>query len=350
MTQALVGSRGYASTLSTYDSIARRGFSGAVLLADPPPAGFQYEQQTVIYSGSGYSLQQGANPPVAVPDVFITPTTVTPGGYALQVNNDGTIEVFSGGDTSRQSFLYWRYDASLGVIDGPATCWVNEQPPVWGQAPVFTSLYIGSQVNINLAGNPYAVSPEGDSLVFSIISGGLPPGLSMSSSGQITGTGTQAGAFFPVIGATDITGTTTPASGVFSMQTQQIQLPNVADGYTRRYPKLKGRSNRPPPLNMDWQSLTTEEAEKLRRLDRKRRELWEGKPPQEEEDLSQFQINPDEEELPHRRPPLLREEAHPMVRALLGQPGNDDHEVYSMLDAETRHFIQVAQAALEALK
>ncbi len=205
---------GGLGTFGNVATILTDGLSTAQALPQPPLAGTQYEDQTVIYSGSGYSLQQGANPPVAYGDVFITPTTVSPGGYVLQVDNDGTIVVFVGGDTSRQNFPYSRYDISLNYADGPATCWINDFPPVWANSINLSGIIPSETITpVVLAAPQYATSIEGDTLTFSLASGSLPPGLSLSALGVISGIPTTTGTYLFTVSATDYAGKST-VSGV----------------------------------------------------------------------------------------------------------------------------------------
>ncbi len=196
-------------TFGNVATILTDGLSTSPYLPQPPLAGTQYKDQTVIYAGTGLSLQQGASPAIAIGDVFITPTTVTPAGYNLQVNIDGTIVVFAGGDTSRQYFSYSRFALSTKSLDGPAICWIDETPPVWISGVIIPTsqnnkIYPNVPITpINLAVG-YCASPWGDPLTFTLVSGSLPTGLSMSPSGIISGTPTQPGAFQFTVSASDL--------------------------------------------------------------------------------------------------------------------------------------------------
>jgi hypothetical protein len=315
------------------------GLAEYLLLAQPPAAGQQYTTQTTLYAGGGFSLQQGAVPAVAIGDIFITPTTVSPGAYQLQVNPDGTIVVYSGGDTSRQSFQYYRYDLSLNVIDGPGTVWLNEVAPIWNSAislPTSQAGQIFPGVPITPVYLPnYAYSTSGDVLTWALYSGALPQGLSIVGN-QIVGTPTAlaVGTSTFQLTAMDITGTSTPSPPCQITITSNVILPNVGDGYTRSYPRLRGRSNRQPPLNMDWQSVSSEEAEKVRRLDRKRAEEWRGPPEEPPEVPPDYQLRPIGGE-----PPF---EDWDLLRALHPAATQDDHEVRQMLNREVQDFLKMA--------
>jgi hypothetical protein len=167
--------------------------------------------QTAIYAGSGFALQQIATPISAIGDTWFT-TLTSPGGYIPQPQFDSTVVVFSGGDNSRQSFQAELYRAGTQVFDGPGTVWVNEIPPIWS-AVVIPGLNVGQpMVPFNL--NSVCVSTEGDTLTFAVASGALPPGLSLSVAGLITGTPTAVPpnpgggpvVFFVTFSATDSTG------------------------------------------------------------------------------------------------------------------------------------------------
>ncbi len=199
-------------------------YLGGAVAWDEAATGTQTVTQTVLYAGSGFSLQQGASPAVAVGDTFTAPLTVSPAGYTLQVNNDGTIEVFSGGNTSRQSFTYTRHILASNTTDGPATCWVNEVPPAWSRGVYVSTLVVGIPIApINLTA--YCSSASGDTLVFSLASGTLPSGLTLSA-GVISGTPTAAGTSNFMLSAIDYAGfsTLSPAS-TFVVASSPINVP-----------------------------------------------------------------------------------------------------------------------------
>lgn len=197
------------------DARVRRGFAAYTGLPQPPITGYQYE--TYAGSGAGLWLGSGSSPAVVVGDVFIAQLVTSPNGFQVQINSDGTIDIFAGGNTSRQELLYAIYRVAGNVIDPPTfpsstgIVWINEVGPVWNSAlilPNFTSgpIVVGTAITVTLQSSLYAVSPEGDPLTFSIASGSLPAGLSILS-GQIVGTPTNAVTTFFTLSATDITGT-----------------------------------------------------------------------------------------------------------------------------------------------
>ena len=199
--------------VGTYGDIATLitdGLASYVGLPQPVMAGFQYGTYTMTWAGNGYSLIQGDNPAAVLGDVYITQTVTTPGSYAVVIDSDATVQVLVGGDTSRQSFIYERYDLSLNAIDGPATVWVNEVGAIWANPLFLANLPVGTAITpISLAQAVYATSPSGDVLTFALASGNLPPGLALSFAGLISGTPTQAGSFQFTVNATDSASITT---------------------------------------------------------------------------------------------------------------------------------------------
>ncbi len=215
MSIATVLSEGLGS-FGNIATILGEGLSAYTGLPQPPPAGYQYTTCTST-SFTGASLEQGSSPAVAVGDVFIAQTRTTPSNYLVQVNGNGTFQVFAGGNGSRQSFLYSVYRVASNTIDGPARIWVNEIAPVWNSGinlptSQYSPILVGTAITpINLASAGYAASPLGDALVFSLATGSLPPGLTLSSAGVLSGTPTAVGSFPFTINATDSANVSVPS-------------------------------------------------------------------------------------------------------------------------------------------
>jgi hypothetical protein len=204
MSIATVISEGFVS--GSIAAIIKDGFASYTGLPEPPAAGYQYETVGSL-SYTGYSMQAGASPAVALGDVFILQEVTSPNSFVIEPNNNGTVEILAAGNTSRQSFLYERYRLSGGAIDGPATIWVNEAAPVWSRGINLTLPLSVAIAPIQLEPS-YASSVSGDTLVFSTASGALPVGLSYAGT-TIVGTVTNPGIYVFYINATDITGTST---------------------------------------------------------------------------------------------------------------------------------------------
>jgi len=189
----------------------------ALVPNQPTLPGFQYAICTTT-SFSGYSLQQGSSPAVAVGDYFVVSLTTQPNNFGIVVNGDGTVDINASGNTSRQSFQYYILRSATNVLDGPATVWVNEKPPVWAQA-INLTIPAGGAPSVNLATSAYASSPSGDVLTFALASGALPPGGSVTNAGILNpGPGTTPGTYTGTIAATDITGTATASAFTIVVQ------------------------------------------------------------------------------------------------------------------------------------
>lgn len=302
-------------------------------------SGYANQGQGILYAGSGFSLQQGASPAVQIGDTILASARTVPGNYTVTQNNDGTLIIASGGDTSRQSGTYILFRRITGTFDGPVPFYINEAAPVWGTGISLPNQSVGNGIaSINLAESPYATSPSGDTLSFAITSGALPAGLSLSSAGIISGNylGPPGTSFF-TIGATDLTGTTTvsPNSQITVFAANPIANPTTQDGLIKRHRRPK-----------DWQTLNAKEAAKLLRLDRKRRMRWEieRNPPLVEQPAT-LEALPALPTAPAQLDPR-------MIAALMSnRPHSDDErQIQALLAQEWAHFQQLAQQAQEYVK
>ena len=201
-----VGSFGNIATFIT------DGLSPYTGLPLPPMTGLQYQDcTTTTPSGSPpgpLTLETGNG--VSVGDVFIAQLITAPGSYSIVLNDDGTVDILSGGDISRQSFLYDIFYHSTNTLLGTGTVWINELPALWNGAINFGQFAGLPLAPISLT--EFASSPEGDTLTFALASGSLPPGITLNY-GVISGTfGTSSGTYQFTFSATDITGmlTTSP--------------------------------------------------------------------------------------------------------------------------------------------
>lgn len=227
--------RGYAS--SSLDAIVRRGYAAYTGLPQPPPSGYQYETCSTT-SYTGYSLQAGSSPVVVAGDVFVASLLTLPSSFAVTINNDGTLDIASGGNTNRQEVLYGIYRITGNALDPgnfPAStgvAWINEVGPSWtapvvlpnGPAPILVGVAITPVV---LQSPAYASSQEGDTLTFVVAAGSLPPGISISGT-TLAGAPTTVGTYSFALTATDITGTSaTSALGSFTISPNVAIVPNV---------------------------------------------------------------------------------------------------------------------------
>jgi hypothetical protein len=207
MSIATVISEGFVS--GSISAIIKDGFASYTGLPEPPASGYQYKTVGSL-SYTGYSMEFGSSPAVALGDIFILQDVTTPNSFVVEPNNNGTVEILASGSTSRQSFIYDIYRLASNTVDGPATIWVNEIGPHWANPLSVGNMISGLPISpINLASSTYAYSPEGDTLTFALVSGSLPLGLTLASNGIISGTPTVVALYTFVISATDSTGTTT---------------------------------------------------------------------------------------------------------------------------------------------
>lgn len=191
------------------NNLVTRGFAAYSGLPDPLTAGLTYA--TYKGGGAGDWLGAGASPAIVVGDIFSIGVT-SPGGYQPVLNPDGTVTFLVGGDPSRQSAQYNVFRPAFNSSDVNALVWVNEIGPTWGSS---LFLLLPAQVEItpiDVTDPLYAFSIEGDGMVVTLISGSLPPGLSLDPTGVISGTPTAVGVFTFILNATDSTGTARPSS------------------------------------------------------------------------------------------------------------------------------------------
>lgn len=292
-------------------------------------------------SFTGFSLLMGASPPAVLGDTFIVQARTMPGNYTVTVANDGTFVIASGGDSSRQSFTYSLFRRASGITDGPATVWINELGPSWGQKITIQQvlLPIPAPIDINLAGAPYATSPEGDALVFSY-TGTLPPNVVLTPAGRLFGPLDAIGDFVFTLIATDLTGTSGSSLPNEINVVASTALNANADGFRRH--RAGPKRHRIP----DWQSISRQEAEKIRRLDRKRQAQWEAQGRQLIEQLEEITQALEPPGMLAARPPIDPR----LVEALSGHARmQDDHDLHALLAQEHAAFIAFAQRAMSLL-
>jgi hypothetical protein len=167
--------------------------------------GFQSQACTTT-SWTGDSLQQSSSPAVTTADTFYVPL-VDNFGYAVSVNGAGNVTIAANSDPRRQALQYYILRGATNTLDGPANVWFNEVSAQWAQGVTVTATQGAANQSINLASVTYAQSPSGDTLVFALASGALPPGSSLSTAGGLVLAFTTDGTYTFTINATDITGT-----------------------------------------------------------------------------------------------------------------------------------------------
>lgn len=173
--------------------------------------------QEVTYSGGGLSLQDGTG--IALGDAIMVSTSI-PGSYPTLVFEDGTVRVDSGADNTRQQINYLIYRQASASFDGPGILWDNAHAPVWLQSVFLHGLINGTAIlPIDLVGDGYVYSPDGDDLTFSVGQLALPDGITLSSDGILTGTPDVSGDFpFTIIATDEIDASTESDDCLISIQ------------------------------------------------------------------------------------------------------------------------------------
>lgn len=152
------------------------------------------------------SFYTGASPAVANGDTGVNQALSSPDSFSCVMSATGVPIIYSGGSIARQTVLIDVYDESLDDWMGLTTEYVNDQAPtqLTADAQLF-SYSVGDDVSINLG--DYFFDFEGDEMVYTVYSGTLPDGLTISGS-ILAGTVTAAYSGSVVFTATDIIGET----------------------------------------------------------------------------------------------------------------------------------------------
>lgn len=152
------------------------GYQTIRALGTPPPS-------------NADSLKTRVTPNFSDGDVYITGVG-TP--YRFEVRQDGTYYLNTFGDQSRQLIAVAGYSLTNGLI-GEGILAINDDPPRPTGASLFNNAaYAYNQpVSVQLQANDL----QGDPITFTVASGVVPPGTSISSSGLWSGTPTTYGSF-----------------------------------------------------------------------------------------------------------------------------------------------------------
>jgi len=203
---------------STANLRMRFGFSTLAGFPITIPAG----KQAVVVAGLPWvpparSVLEGAVPDVREGDVILCDKVSTPNGYKINMNADGTFNIETGTDPSRQSFVCDVYSLSLSGFYGEFTTTVNNQVPTQTAGIVLSALTVGSAMT-PLDLSAFVIDAEGDALTYSVAPGSdpLPAGLTLVGS-VISGTPTATTLRNVVIRVTDSVG-------------DYLDLPSIAMG------------------------------------------------------------------------------------------------------------------------
>lgn len=148
------------------------------------------------------SFYTGASPAVANGDTGVNQALSSPDSFATTMSATGVPIILSGGSIARQTVFIDVYDESLDTWMGLTTEYVNDQAPTKTTSATQSFSYsVGQDVSIDLS--TYFFDFEGDEMVYTVYSGTLPDGLTISGS-ILAGTVTAAYSGNVVFTATDI--------------------------------------------------------------------------------------------------------------------------------------------------
>ncbi len=124
-------------------------------------------------SGIAFNDQSGLSSTILSFNVIYNPAT----GYILQADNTGS-----------ETILLYMKQTAIAVAGPPPSL----EPPVWNTASGSLGVYpSGTSVSLQLS----AVDPQQLSLTYFVSSGNLPTGVSLSTTGRLTGNITSSGTF-----------------------------------------------------------------------------------------------------------------------------------------------------------
>ncbi len=138
------------------------------------------------WSATETSLFTAANPPVVNGD-WSAVTLTDPGDFEVDLTSTGVVVIDTGNLTIRQSFFCDVYDLSLRRWYGDTLEWVNNALPVYNNSLGVVQVTQGSAI-VPIALSAATSDADGDALTYTIVGGSLPPGLTMDTAGNITGT------------------------------------------------------------------------------------------------------------------------------------------------------------------
>lgn len=186
-----------------------------------PLLGRQTRRALGTPAGGTDSFKTRFSPNIADGDIYCIGMVTTPGNFPLTINDDGTYRFFAGGGGARQVVPANAYAIATGLY-GEGTMAVNDSAPV-PTLPYFNNgtWAVGQSVNIQLS----ATDPNGDTISYSLSGGAFPPGWSMSSSGQVTGSSTTLGSYGVNIKVSD-------PYGVFTTVVDSINIALVLPNFS----------------------------------------------------------------------------------------------------------------------
>jgi hypothetical protein len=182
-----------------------------------------------------------------------------PDGLALYASGKiaGTPSLTAAKQTQPISFTVDVSDGVNSVVTGTLQVKIGNEPPTWLATPVILpDLKQGKTDNLPIDLTTYVTDPEGDSLSFSNAVG-LPDGLSIDATGNITGTPTQTAAkqSQPISFSVDVSDGSNPAV-TGTLQVKVTNAPPTWSATTMTLPDLKqGKTDNLP---IDLTSFVTD--------------------------------------------------------------------------------------------
>lgn len=201
------------------------------------PTGQQYVVADVPWGGSANSVFANASPAVADGDVWMAPAVASPSpsNYAITQAADGTFQVATAGDQSRQSFISNVYDISVDGWYGTFTTYVNNHLPVCtglpsssGGTPGVTTVQTGVAIT-SIDWNTFFTDAENDALTISLSPSSvnsIPSSLALTT-GVLAGAIGTAATSSLTFRATDITGEFTDCAAWSISAFDTVTVPTV---------------------------------------------------------------------------------------------------------------------------
>lgn len=195
------------------------------------------------WGASEDSFYLGASPAVAKEDYGAFPSTTSPDGFALLVDDAGVGIISSSGSSARQSVLVDVYDTSLRRWYGPVTEYVNNHAPALSGAPTYASSYtVNAPINA-LDISLYFTDPESDEMVVTT-DDDLPAGLELVGN-TVVGTPTVVGVTVVNFMVSDLIGASVVvAPWTFTVLSVSTFAPRWVDyPRVRRFPAVRQTYN-----------------------------------------------------------------------------------------------------------
>ena len=133
------------------------------------------------------SLFVNASPAVANGNIAAA-TVTSPDGFVVGLSKEGCPIINTIFGTNRESFYLDVYNTQLRSWYGQTIEWVNNHLPAYDGSLNTVNQVVQGQLIQPVGVENAMTDADGDVMTYAIVAGSLPPGLSMDSSGNITGT------------------------------------------------------------------------------------------------------------------------------------------------------------------